>query len=366
MRTHLLGTELITPFLPTMVSDMQRGTQSVATSETMLIGNGGFIKAAIGYTSVSQLSKGPIMDFDGSKVGSFWGLPHNRVYSSSHAPNGSSDGTGATPLISVTKTNGSAAFKVVNASYDLEKLFESVTQGRYMAKVYDTTGTAIYGWIGGASAVGSGYTFNVFNTRTLGSQNWFQSAGGTFDITKLWKAEIYRYSTSISFSAATSFIEEVPYREPVRMEDLGKAELGVLSTLANGQYAVDYERARIYGRKAANDASVIVSYITRVPFSSVGRTPGSFEVTVADINTPQALSATSLVVRAVDIQAGLGNASPYVAIGDANVTYSTAKAGGRGLMVTTGSSLHLENVDLAQIFVDVGTNGDAVYGMYTL
>lgn len=277
-----MGSGLFNEVEPQLVSDVLKASEVVSTSEIVNIAAAGYVKDAIGSTVVVELKKKPIGDFAGSAVGSFWGDKRNLQYE--HQAQ------------SVVKTDGAAVFTVSDTNIDLEKLFESVAKGRYIAKIFDKNGRSLYGWIGGVSVVGSVYTFTVFNSKALATQNWFQGAAATFDAADLKSVQIFRYATSLDFGAATVITEEVPLRFPEGSE-YGRGEYAILSTLSEGQYAVDYMNAKIYLRKATADDTVTVTYFITAGIANLGSGAtidiGNVQQLAADTTTAGTVSATN-------------------------------------------------------------------------
>jgi hypothetical protein len=77
--------------------------------------------------------------------------------------------------------------------------------------------------------------------------------------------------------------------------------------------------------------------------------------TVAAAATPEALSASKIVVHHVDIQALSTNTNPLT-IGASGVDHGTQS----GVRLTANAGITLYDVDLATVFVDVQTDGEGV------
>jgi len=232
---------------------LQGEQQVVSISETITY-NG---KAAAGAITINAAERKAIMSVEGDQVASYWGEDKNKVYKAlvdGVAP------SGGPRLLSVTETAGSAAFVVVDASKDLELLFESLTTTvkRFVARVTDTTGATLYGWIMGVAASGDTYTFSVYNARVAETNNWVGTLAD-FTHTSLKKVEIFRYNSSLVFGTNTTLTEEVMC--PKEFSSAWDNPLAYASeTLTNGQYFVDYLRGRIIGKKADTTASETITY----------------------------------------------------------------------------------------------------------
>lgn len=249
MESYLLGSAEVTPQNPQFVQDVRKGCSTEEISETLNIAAAGYVKDASGSTVAIDLARGPILEKSGGKIGSFWGSLQNLQYTEK--------------VQSVVETNGSAAFAVSDTNRDLEKIFESVTSSRYIAKLTDGAGNVLYGWIGGVSVSGSVYTFTAFSGVALGTQNWFQGGSTAFaHATNGSKVEIYKYSTSVTFGSSDTFTEEMPYHAPDDPRKAGETEFRFLAGLTDGQYGFDYKNNRFLGRKANADDTEILTYKT--------------------------------------------------------------------------------------------------------
>lgn len=337
-----MGSGLFTPNYRQMVDDLSPKTP-ISYSETLAIATTANIKDGAGSTGIISLMAKKILNLEGSQVGSFWGRPENMQYEKQ--------------LQALVETNGSATFTVSDPSVDLEKIFESVTKARYVAKARDNQGKTLYGWIGGVAKSGNAYTFDIFSGPALGTQNWFQGDATTFS-SQLATVQIYKYTSSLSFGSADTFTEEVPLN-PID----GMTEFSLLNSLSDGQYAVDYDTGILYFRKKNADDTETVSYKTYAvyPFitssevdtvpgaSSLVRTPKTSTVTIGAGAT--ALNPTSLPVYSFTVQNPAGNAEVY--IGDSTVTSVNGQT-----VYATGTYSDV-NVDLNQIYVN-GTAGQIV------
>lgn len=244
--------EPINPRQPLPVDTVE--AQAVESKSNTITYNG---KAAVGAITVNSTTQKPLISITGDQVGSFWGEADNLVYSAKVDREAKS---GEARFTSVTETDGSAAFVVIDTNKDLELMFESLTTTvkRYVARVTDTGGSTLYGWIFGVATSGSQYTFSVVNNRLTETQNWVGSQAN-FASTALMKVEIFKYNSSLVFGTGTTLTEEVMCpREYSRtwFEVLKYAS----ETLSTGQYFVDYMRGRIVGKKADTTANETITY----------------------------------------------------------------------------------------------------------
>ena len=226
-------------------------------------------KDAAGSISITSVLLKPIIEDQGSRVGSYWGLPQNMVYKALADGN---PAKGTSWLTSVTETAGIAAITVYDPDKNLEEMFESLTTTvkRFIVKVYDTSGGTLYGWVMGVAASSDVYTFDIFNNRlTEGNQDWVGTLGN-FDNTALDKVEIYFYNSSIAFGTGTAYTEEVDY--PKEYSKNREQQIRYAETLSNGQFFVDYMRGEIIGPKADATASEVVTY--NVWSSTIGGSSG--------------------------------------------------------------------------------------------
>lgn len=261
---------------PLMVDDIEAGVVS-SVSETLTY-NG---KAAAGAITVNSLTRKPVFCTAGDRVGSFWGRKENLVR------------TFTSNLVSLVETAGSAAFVVVDPTYNLELAFESgAAPWRYVAKVYDRDGSSLYGWIAGVAASTNSYTFTVYSTRAGTTKDWNGSLAN-FDNTMFSRVEIYKDQTSLAFGTGTALTTEVnyPFEGKYDQEKVMTWALG----LSNGEFGVDYSNGLIIGKKADTTASETVTYSV-----SSNATVASLIVDGSSSATPARTSAlaASLVVKA--------------------------------------------------------------------
>lgn len=235
--------------LPT---DSVEAQETIAVSSTFTY-NG---KAAAGAVSIGSLPLKPVIEGLGSRVASYWGDKSNLVYT---AFADRSQNKGSNVFLTVTETATAAAITIYDADKNLEEMFESVsgTVKRFVAKVTDTAGGVLYGWIRGVSVSGSVYTFEIMNARLAETQSWV-GALGAFTSTSLEKVEIFYYNSSIAFATGTCFTEEVEC--PKEYSKNRELQLTYAEGLSNGQYFVDYMRGELIGVKADNTASETVTY----------------------------------------------------------------------------------------------------------
>jgi len=230
------------PRLP-LVTDNLEGNRTISTSETVTY-NG---KAAASAVTINPLQYHPIMSAQGDRVASYWGNSDNLVYT---AENG----------VVVVETAGSATVACTDPDRNLELAFESLTTTvkRFVAKVTDSSGGVLYGWVMGVAAATNLYTFSVYSTRVAETNDWV-GALGSFDQTKGCKLEIFRYDSSVSFGTGTTLTEEV--RCPYEYSPNWKKYLDYASvSLSAGQWFCDYMRGLIIGKRADATASETVTY----------------------------------------------------------------------------------------------------------
>lgn len=233
-------------------TDTVEAQQTVSTSQTLTY-NG---KAAAGAVSVSSVPVKPIIEDQGSRVGSYWGKSKNKVYSAF------ADGTtqkGSEWLLSVTETATAAAITIYDPNKNLEELFESVTGTvkRFVVKVYDKSGGTLYGWVRGVSEVSNVYTFEIMNNRLSETQSWIGTLSA-FNNTALEKVEVYFYNSSVAFGTGTCFTEEIEC--PKEYSKSRESQLIFAETLSDGQYFIDYWRGEFFGVRADTTASETVTY----------------------------------------------------------------------------------------------------------
>lgn len=245
----LFNGESVGPRTPLPV-DSCEAQKLVSQSETLTYNvtkdaAGGIITASTGYH--------PIVNIEGDRVGSYWGNQDNLVYSTN-------------TVDALTETAGSADVTVTDPNNNLENIFETVTAPwRFIAKVTDTSGGVLYGWISGVAASTNAYTFTIYNTRAGTTQNWVGTLSA-FDLTKGAKLEIYSYQSSLAFGTGTTLTEEVamPHEYTRKMANvIGGAMYNVqkaAQNLSNGQFFVDYYRGLIVGKKADGTNSETITY----------------------------------------------------------------------------------------------------------
>ena len=100
--------------------------------------------------------------------------------------------------------------------------------------------------------------------------------------------------------------------------------------------------------------------------------PGEYELTVGRISknlgtaaTAEALSASTLLVRSVVIQPEETNTSDYIHVGTLNAAGCTFPVKKDASLTLGGDADEGDGrIDLAKIFIKVGTNGDDVEALY--
>lgn len=256
LRNHLGETVDQTQPVPVVAAE---GLQLSSKSPTLTYTG----KAAAGAVSSAMVGWAPIYGLDG-RVGSYWGLEKNKVYEAyvDGSPyNVKQQRAGETPALfqAVTETASSADITIYDPNLDLEAMFEGLTTTvkRFVAKVTDTAGNSLYGWIFGVAGSSNVYTLDVVNNRLTETQSWVGALAG-FDNTSLQKIEIFRYNSSISFGTGTCFTEEVAC--PREFSKNRRAQIDYAErSLSNGQYFVDYARGEITGKRADTTASETVT-----------------------------------------------------------------------------------------------------------
>lgn len=241
MKEYRMGSALFTPQERQLVEDIK---SKIPTSYTEVLNTAAsaYVKDAAGSTLTMQLLGGIVLNPEGSAVGKYWGDSENMSYERK--------------LNTLIQTDGAAEFSVYDPNTDLEKIFESVTFGRYIAIAYDQNGLSLKGYIGGVAVSASVYTFSMYSESSLSNQNWFELDSTGFS-TKLATVQIYKNTSSLVFASADTFTEEVPYNEKQGLDDFS-----LFQSLTNGQYAIDYERGTIRARKANADDTESVTYMT--------------------------------------------------------------------------------------------------------
>ena len=263
--------ETVDPTQPFPIDSVE-AQQLVSTSETLTY-NG---KAAAAAITVNATETKAIVSIEGDQVASYWGLEKNKVYTA-YFEGKKNDSWW---LQSVTETAGSADFVVYDPNKDLESLFESLTTTvkRFVAKLTDTSGNVLYGWVFGVVDAADVYTFTVANNRVTETQDWVGTLA-SFTHTSLEKVEIFKYRSSLTFGTGTTLTEEVIC--PVEYSKNWQKPLEYAESLSNGQYFVDYMRGRIIGKKADATASETITYNIWSAIASGGTVVGT------DVNVKQ-------------------------------------------------------------------------------
>ena len=264
--------ETVDPTQPFPIDSVE-AQQLVSTSETLTY-NG---KAAAAAITVNATETKAIVSIEGDQVASYWGLEKNKVYTA-YFEGKKNDSWW---LQSVTETAGSADFVVYDPNKDLESLFESLTTTvkRFVAKLTDTSGNVLYGWVFGVAEATDVYTFTVANDRVTETQDWVGTLA-SFTHTSLEKVEIFKYRSSLTFGTGTTLTEEVIC--PVEYSKNWQKPLEYAESLTNGQYFVDYMRGRIIGKKADATASETITYNIWSAIASGGTVVAS-DVNVAKV-----------------------------------------------------------------------------------
>lgn len=291
--------ETVDPTQPVPVDTVE--AQQLSSITDSITYNG---KAVAGAISINSTKYKPIITVEGDQVASHWDNEKNKIY---EAIVDSPRNNDPAKLISLVETNGSAAVVVYNETADLEKLTESVTGTvkRYVLKATDTKGAVLYGWIFGVAVSGNVYTFDIVNNRLTETRNWVGSLS-SFDNTKLYKIEIFKYNSSLVFGTGTTATEEVTC--PREYSKSWKATLKFASeNLTNGQYIVDYMRGRIITKKSDTTASEAITY--NVWLSTVGGT-GSGGMTTTNVTQLAGQTLKQGVTIASSVVTGEQNVLP--------------------------------------------------------
>lgn len=267
-RGYLQGENAVSVQRPQLVADVQKSAKTIEISETINIANAGYFKDAAGVAIVVDLAYDKIRTQGGAEVGSFWGEAQNKMLEAAGQ--------------AFVETDGSAAVAINDAGQDLETIFESVTASRHVIRVTDGAGVVVYGWIGGVSVSGTVYTFTVFNTPALGTQNWFQGGATAFNANSGVKVEIFKYTTSFSFGSSGAFLEEVPYKLP----EAGQSQSSkFLQGLSNGQFAIDYENGVLKLKKADASDTATITYKVKATAVLTAGSSGSLPTGVYNEDT---------------------------------------------------------------------------------
>jgi len=334
MKDYRMGSGLFNPQSPQITDDL-KGRKVEAQSQTFNLVSGAYVKDAAGSTIALQATAFPILNLEGSAVGDYWGNPKNLQYEKQ--------------LTSVTETDGAAVCVVSDADYDLEKLFESTGVGRYMAKVYDKTGLYLYGWIGGITKSTNKYTLSVYSDKTISTNNWFQQDATSFDSDNVATLQIYKNTSSIAWGSSDTFTEEVPYNEA---ENMG--EIGILKSLTNGQYAVDYSKGRILARKANADDTEAITYNSWTSKSDATFVTGDIEIGAVELkdgatdnravinaaNTARAATDKVLLVQNIDAmgRVGSGGSTGVAGGGLGDYMFDNTNSKGHGSVAYTAAT----------------------------
>jgi len=345
--------ELLDPTQPLPV-DSAGAKQLSVKSETITYKG----KVATGAVAMFTTEQRSIVGLDGDRVASHWLLEKNKVYETYSQK----QSKGSNWVLSLVETAGSAEIVVYDASKDLESMFEGTTTlvKRFVLRAEDNKGKVLYGWVFGVAVSGSTYTLDIVNNRLSETRNWVGDTTA-FDHTNVVKVEVYRYQSSLAFGTGTAFTEEVVC--PREFSKSFKSQIEFAEGLEDGQYFVDYARGLVMGKRADTTASEAITYNTYSDISSGGSSGGASSskrtiahATVAIGAGATALSATSLPVYTVSMQNKSTNDSVY--IGATGVDSTT------GHEIVAGGAIGLENVDLADVFVN-GTAANVVKLLYT-
>lgn len=348
MESYQVGTGEATPQNGQFFQNIRQKSEFEVVTKTVNIAAAANVKDAAGSTVVIDLPQTPILDEYGGEIGSFWGMPKNLQYSAKAQ--------------AVTETDGAADFGVYDANIDLEKIFEGNSKARYMAKLTDGASNVLWGWIGGIAVASNVYTFSVYSDIDLGTQNWFQQDATAFALSNGVTAEIYRYASSFAWGSTDTFTEEVPYNDPDDSRYRGQVEFRLMAGMTNGQYAIDYKRGRIFARKANADDTETVTYRA---FGTATLANDIIAQSTTAAGGAVAISATTLPIKYAIVQAPSSNgATVYIGDSGLNAAAPTVTATG-GIELTPGASAVLENVDLANVYMDVTNDNDDVVVFYT-
>lgn len=293
-RLRNLHGETIDPRQPLPVDSVE--AQETSSVSPTLTYNG---KAAAGAITINSLKLKPIISIEGDQVASYWGSPQNKVYEALGQENKKKTTHWFT---SFTETAASADFAIYDLEHNLENMFESAnsTVKRFVVKATDKKGHILYGWIKGISVSGDIYTFEVCNNRLTETRSW---VGNTTDFleTSIEKIEIFHYNSSLSFGTGTALTEEVVC--PKEYSKSWDKLLEYANSLSNGQFFVDYMRARIIGKKADTTASETVTYNIWASTGGGSNSPASnVNVVGGSTGTPSnvASSASSVTILAAN------------------------------------------------------------------
>jgi hypothetical protein len=227
-----------------------------------------FKTGAAGFTGTVSLDKKPIANLDGDKVGSFWRSEWNKVLSTNDP--------GIT-ITSLTETATAAAVVLESGSIDLEEVLETNAGTlEYIIEVIDEAGGSLYAYVGGIAESGTSSTFTVYNSAAGSTQSWVGTLTD-FDATDAKiRCNIYRNQTSISWTTGTVLTQEVALPDDIRKLS------AFLDSLSNGQYAVNYETATLYYKKATTGTSDTIAYTVLTGRTAVVSGGGSTSATKTD------------------------------------------------------------------------------------
>lgn len=278
------------PQFPQPIADTTQSSDiSAVSGETVTF----LSSAAAGSTGINALAKGPIMNVEGDRVGSYWdNRKDNLVYEATHEQGN---------FRTVVETALSAVVTIFDDGRNLEQLFETVTGStlvkRFVIKVTDEANNKLYGWVTNIAVASNVYTIDVFDTRLAeAAQSWVGTLAA-FDNTALKKVEIFKYSSSLAWTTGTVLTEEVGY---TYQREHG-SDIDFISSLSNGQYAVDYMRGRLLFKKATTGTSDTLAYTSRGA-SVAASGPTIDSLTQVAINVPAGAVDTVLVSSAANKQ----------------------------------------------------------------
>jgi len=227
-----------------------------------------FVTGAAGFSQTVSLNSAPVMNLIGDKVGSFWRSPNNLRLSNN-------DRQSTAIITAITETATAADVTITDPDYNLEQLFESpaATAG-FIIVLRDPSGDELYGFIKGVAATSNSYVLSIFNTAALATQSWVGTLANFTLAVGTTKFEIYSNESSVAWTTGTVLTTEVPLPEDSDFDPQVVTQF--LDGLSNGEYGVDYERGKLYYKKATTGTSDTIGYTTRsmtvVPTSSTGLT----------------------------------------------------------------------------------------------
>ena len=235
---------------PKMVRDVGVAHEKEAISAESVT----FVTGAASLTGKVGLNKGPIASLRGNRVGSFWRDDQNVLLSN----RGRSSSVSA--ITSVTEADGSAAVVITDTDFDLTNLFHTpAATSPYVILIRDADGSELYGFVGAVVKSSDSYTLSVYSEPALSSQNWvgsqanysFPTGGGQF--------VIYENSSSFSWVTGTVLTREVLLDITSKTgREQGIVEL--LDSMTAGDFAIDYETATVYYKKATTGTTDTCNY----------------------------------------------------------------------------------------------------------